>query len=160
LGEPRHLLRGEIRRYVLRVRIEQQKQVFSNRPVVNDAGTLALAARSKPYANLADAAATLDESAKIWIRCQPGLKRPYSSSLSSAVIYLVKVDVSISSTCFKYPPLADSGQGEQRQVGMIVPRSPCGRVGMIKKVGSFSSYVWSMLSALLGQESASRCLHD
>jgi hypothetical protein len=60
----------------LRVRIEQQKQVFSNRPVVNDAGTLALAARSKPYANLADAAATLDESAKIWIRCQPGLKRP------------------------------------------------------------------------------------
>ena len=35
-----------------------------------------LAARTNRYANLAYSAATFDESAETWIRCQPGLKHP------------------------------------------------------------------------------------
>lgn len=49
---------------------------FSDRPVVNDASAPAPAARTNRYANLPYSAATLDESAETWIRCQPGLKRP------------------------------------------------------------------------------------
>jgi hypothetical protein len=72
----RHLLRGQIGLHVLRVCVQQQKQAFSNGPVVNDAGASAFAARPDRYANLAYSATTLDESAETWIRRQPGLKRP------------------------------------------------------------------------------------
>src|SRR2546425_10291403 len=44
LGELRHLLRGQICRHVLRVRIEHQNQVSSDRPVVNDSAASTLAA--------------------------------------------------------------------------------------------------------------------
>src|ERR1039458_2191650 len=48
VGELRYLLRGQIGRHVLRVRIEQQNQVFPDRPVVNDTGASALASRPTP----------------------------------------------------------------------------------------------------------------
>ena len=52
-GELGHLLRGQISRPILRVRIEQQNQVLPDRPVVDDAGAAAFAARPNRYTNLA-----------------------------------------------------------------------------------------------------------
>ncbi len=76
LGELRHLPRGQICRRVLRIRIEQQNQISSNRPVVNDAGAPTLAARTNRYANLTYSAATLNDRAETRICRQPQLKRP------------------------------------------------------------------------------------
>jgi hypothetical protein len=52
LGELRHLPGRQISRHILGVCIEQQDQVSSGRPVVNDAGASALTARTNRQANL------------------------------------------------------------------------------------------------------------
>src|ERR1035441_530849 len=73
-GELRDLFRGQVRRYVLRIRVEQQDHVFPHRPIVYDAGAAALSPRSNRHANLAYPTTTFDESAEVRIRREPGLK--------------------------------------------------------------------------------------
>src|ERR1039457_5330792 len=73
-GELRNLLRSQIRRRVLRIRVEQQDHVFSYRPIVDDAGATAFSSRSHGHANLAYPTTTSDESAEIWMRSDPRLK--------------------------------------------------------------------------------------
>jgi hypothetical protein len=67
----------------------QQNQISSHRPVVDDAGTAALASRPNGYTNLAYPAATRDDSAELWIRSKPGLEFPILLIASKAVICLV-----------------------------------------------------------------------
>src|SRR5271157_103552 len=76
LAELRHLLQGQIGRHVLRVRIQQQNQISPYRPIVNDAGAPALAARAGRHTNLPYSPATLNQRAETWSCRQPGLKRP------------------------------------------------------------------------------------
>jgi hypothetical protein len=74
LGELRNLFQGQIRRSVLRIRVEQQDHAFSYRPIVNDAGATALSSRSNGNPSLAYSTTAPDESAEIRIRGDPGLK--------------------------------------------------------------------------------------
>jgi hypothetical protein len=56
------------------MRVEQQNQVFSGRPIVNDAGAAALSPRPNGDASLAYPSTAPDESAEPWIGGDPGLK--------------------------------------------------------------------------------------
>src|ERR1035438_7585748 len=52
-GELRNLFRSQIRRRVLRIRVEQQDQISSYRPIVDDARAAPLPSRSNGDSNLA-----------------------------------------------------------------------------------------------------------
>jgi hypothetical protein len=109
-GEPRNLYRSQIRHRVLRIRVEQQDNVFPYRPIVNDACAAALSPRSNRDADLACPPPPLMRGPSSGFAASRDWNSPYSSSLNKAAICLVKVEVSISSTRHHYPPMADSGQ--------------------------------------------------
>jgi hypothetical protein len=73
-GELRNLFRRQIRRRVLRIRIEQQNRVFSHRPIVDNPCASAPSSRSNSNANLAYSTAASNQSAELRIRGDPGLK--------------------------------------------------------------------------------------
>jgi hypothetical protein len=70
----RNLFRSQIRRRVLRIRVEQQDQISSYRPIVDDARAAPLPSRSNGDSNLAYTATTSDERAKFRMRGDSGLK--------------------------------------------------------------------------------------
>jgi len=135
LGELRNLFRSQIRRHVLRIRIEQQDQVSSYRPIVDDARAATLPSRSNSDADLAYPTTTSDERAEFRMRGNAGLKATYSSSLNRLVICLVKVEVSISSTRFEYPPLADGSQAWRAAGGAGVAGRPAQRTDVQRRTG-------------------------
>jgi len=67
----RNLFRGQIRRFVLRIRVEQQNHVSPYCPIVDDAGTTALSSRSDGDTNLTYPAPTLDESTEFRVGGNP-----------------------------------------------------------------------------------------
>ncbi len=73
-GELRNLLRRQIHRRVLRVRVEQQDHVFLYCPVIDDAGATSLSSRPNRNSNLTYPTTTLDEGPKFRISGDPGLK--------------------------------------------------------------------------------------
>ncbi len=73
-GEFRNLFRSQIRRSIFRICVEQEDHVFSNRPIVDDAGAAALSPRSNRNSHLAYPAAAPDGSTGFRVRSDPELK--------------------------------------------------------------------------------------
>jgi hypothetical protein len=69
-----NLLRSQIRRDILGIRVEQQNHISAHSPVVDDARATTLAPLPNCHSGLANPAATFDDGAELGIRSEPRLK--------------------------------------------------------------------------------------